>query len=132
MPGTPPPAGAPLVLVIDDVEDNREVYAQFLRHEGWQVATAEEGIEGLTMAARLGPAVIVLDLGLPTIDGWEVARRLKESPLTREIPVIALTGYGTSDARWRAIAAGVDEYVVKPCLPADLAAAIRRHLGSKG
>ena len=76
---------SPLVLIIDDVEDNRDVYTQFLEHEAWRVATAADGIEGLTLAARLEPALIVLDLGLPLIDGWEVARRLKESSLTRDI-----------------------------------------------
>ena len=72
MPGPSPRDTAPLVLVIDDVEDNRDVYAQFLGHEGWRVATAADGVAGLTMAARLSPSVIVLDLGLPLIDGWEV------------------------------------------------------------
>ncbi|PYQ46262.1 MAG: response regulator [Acidobacteria bacterium] len=123
-----PSASAPLVLLIDDIEDNREVYAQFLRHEGLRVAVAADGVEGLTMAARLAPSVIVLDLGLPLVDGWEVARRLKESDLTRNIPVIALTGHVTKEARERAFTAGVDDFIAKPCLPADLVAAIRRRM----
>jgi two-component system cell cycle response regulator DivK len=122
------PESAPLVLVIDDVEDNRDVYDQFLRHEGWRVALAADGVEGLTMAARLAPSVIVLDLGLPLVDGWEVARRLKSSDLTGNIPLIAVTGHVTKEARDRALAAGVDQFCSKPCLPADLVATIRRYL----
>jgi CheY-like chemotaxis protein len=124
----PPSASARLVLIIDDVEDNREVYAQALRHEGWRVALAVNGIEGLTMASRLSPVVIVLDLGLPLLDGWEVARRLKDSDLTRKIPIIALSGHVSQDAKDRAFAAGVDEFCEKPFLPADLVETIRRHV----
>jgi CheY-like chemotaxis protein len=123
--GTLPP---PLVLVIDDVEDNRDVYEQFLRHEGWRVASAVDGIEGLSKAESLKPNVVVLDMGLPKMDGWEVANRLKSGPATSGIPVIALTGHVTTEARQRALTAGVDDFIAKPCLPADLVAAIRRHL----
>jgi two-component system, cell cycle response regulator DivK len=119
---------APLVLVIDDVEDNRDVYEQFLRHAGFRVALAADGEEGLAKAVTLQPNVIVLDLGLPVMDGWEVARRLKASQATRGIPVVALTGHVTKESRERALRAGVDEYCTKPCAPKDLVASIRRHL----
>ncbi len=122
------PDSAPLVLVIDDVEDNRDVYEQFLRHEGWRVAAAADGEDGLAMATALKPNVIVLDMGLPRMDGWEVAHRLKSAPGTSAIPVLALTGHVTREARQRALTAGVDEFMAKPCLPSDLVAAIRRHL----
>jgi two-component system, cell cycle response regulator DivK len=122
--GSPPP----LVLVIDDAEDNREVYVQFFEFQGWRTATASDGEDGLDKASALAPTVIVLDLSLPLMDGWEVARRLKANGKTRSIPVIALTGHALDDSRRKAIAAGVDEYLTKPCLPADLAAVIRRHL----
>jgi two-component system cell cycle response regulator DivK len=123
--GSPPP---PLVLVIDDAEDNREVYVQFFEFQGWRTATASDGEDGLDKASALAPTVIVLDLSLPLMDGWEVARRLKANGKTRSIPVIALTGHALDDSRRKAMAAGVDEYLTKPCLPADLAAVIRRHL----
>jgi CheY-like chemotaxis protein len=80
-----PSLAAPLVLVIDDIEDNREVYAQFLRHEGLRVVLAEDGELGLAQAAALQPSVIILDLGMPKMDGWEVARRLKANEATRAI-----------------------------------------------
>jgi two-component system cell cycle response regulator DivK len=116
------------VLVIDDSEDNREVYAQFLTHVGWRVAIAVDGVEGLAQAHALKPDAIVLDLGMPKMDGWEVAKRLKADNVTRRIPILALTGHALDQSKQRALAAGVDDYLVKPCLPADLIAAIRRHL----
>jgi CheY-like chemotaxis protein len=128
MPAKASPPSAPLVLVIDDAEDNREVYVQFFEFQGWRTATASDGEDGLGKASVLAPSVIVLDLSLPVMDGWEVARRLKANGKTRTIPVIALTGHALDDSRRKAMAAGVDEYLTKPCLPADLAAVIRRHL----
>ena len=85
-------------------------------------------IAGLAKAVTLQPDVIVLDLGLPVIDGWEVARRLKGNQATKTIPLVALTGHVTREARERALAAGIDEFCSKPCLPSDLIATIRRHL----
>lgn len=123
-----PSTSAPLVLVIDDVEDNRDVYEQFLKHEGWRVATAVDGEDGLVKAAALGPNVVILDMGLPRMDGWEVAKRLKNAPATSGIPVIALTGHVSKESRQRAVTAGVDDFIAKPCLPGDLVSAIRRHL----
>ena len=128
MPTKKPTASAPLVLVIDDAEDNREVYVQFFEFQGWRTATASDGRDGLDKAAALKPDVIVLDLSLPIMDGWEVARRLKSNQATKAIPVLALTGHALDGSRKKALAAGVDEYLTKPCLPADLAATIRRHL----
>ena len=110
------------------VEDNRDVYEQFLKHAGWRVATAVDGEDGLVKAAALGPSVVILDMGLPKMDGWEVAKRLKTAPATSGIPVIALTGHVSREARQRAVAAGVDDFIAKPCLPADLVSAIRRHI----
>jgi two-component system, cell cycle response regulator DivK len=123
-----PSASAPLVLLVDDSEDTVEAYEQFLRHVGMRVASARDGEEALAKVAELSPDAVVLDLGLPKIDGWDVAKRIKSDPATNRIPVIALTGHATDNARSRALASGVDEFCVKPCLPPDLLAAIRRHL----
>jgi CheY-like chemotaxis protein len=114
--------------LIDDNEDNREVYAQYLMFHGWRVATAADGLDGLVQAAALKPHAIVLDLSMPKVDGWEVARRLKADPVTAAIPILALTGHALDTSRKRAIAAGVDAYLVKPCLPDDLFAEIERQL----
>jgi two-component system, cell cycle response regulator DivK len=124
----PRPTGDGLVLLIDDNDDNREVYAQYLQFHGWRVAMAADGLDGLTQAAGLKPDVVVLDLSLPKLDGWEVARRLRADPVTREIRVLALTGHTLDASRQRALEAGVDEYLVKPCLPETLLAGIQRLL----
>jgi CheY-like chemotaxis protein len=90
---------------------------------------ADTGEERLLRAAAVGPAVIVLDLGLPRLDGWEVARRLKTESVTSAIPLIALTAYADADSRKRALAAGVDAFLTKPCRPSQLVEEIRRQLG---
>jgi CheY-like chemotaxis protein len=126
-----PGADDPLILLVDDVEDNLEVYSQFFVHHGWRTATAANGPAALSQASDLRPAVMVLDLGMPGMDGWEVARRIRADPVTAGIPIIALTGHVMGDSRRRAREAGVNEYLTKPCLPQDLADAVRRHLPRK-
>ena len=86
VPKKKPSPSDPLILLVDDVADNIDVYTQFFLHRGWRTATASNGPEGLTSAAGLRPDVIVLDLGMPGMDGWEVARRLKADAVTRSIP----------------------------------------------
>jgi CheY-like chemotaxis protein len=131
MPRKPAPGPTPLVLLVDDVEDNLDVYRQFFVHNGWRTATASSGQDALTQAAGLRPDIVVLDLGMPGMDGWEVARRLKADPVTHTIRIIALTGHALDDSQRRAVEAGVDEYLTKPYLPADLLAAVKRHLPPK-
>jgi CheY-like chemotaxis protein len=128
VPKKKPSPSDPLILLVDDVADNIEVYTQFFVHRGWRTATASNGPEGLTSAAGLRPDLIVLDLGMPGMDGWEVARRLKADAVTRSIPIIALTGHVLGDSRRRALEAGVVAFLAKPCLPQDLAEAIKKHL----
>ena len=113
---------------MDDLEDNRDLYRQFFTHKGFGFIAASSGPEGLAEAARVLPDVIVLDLGMPGMDGWEVITRLKADPATSAIPVIALTGHVTDESKRRALEAGVDEYCTKPCRPDELLAAVQRHL----
>lgn len=115
-----------LVLIVDDVPDNRELYVQYLTYFGYRAAEAGDGQDALTKAAALKPDVIVMDLSLPGMDGWEATRRLKADASTRKIPVIALTGHALSGSDEHARAAGCDAFLTKPCDPADLAAAIDR------
>ena len=115
-----------LILIIDDVEDNRDLYEHFFKFKGYQVLTASDSAAGLALAREKRPDVIVLDLGLPVMDGWQVARHLRADPATRDLCVIALTGHATGEARQRALDAGVDSYLVKPCNPDDLLAEIDR------
>jgi CheY-like chemotaxis protein len=121
---------SPLVMLVDDYVDNREVYAHYLRYKGYRVEEAEDGHQALEKAARYQPDLIVMDLALPGLDGWEATRRLKSDPQTRGIPVIALTGHAMEGQSDRAKAAGCDAFVVKPCEPSHLEARIRSLLAT--
>ena len=116
---------AALIMLVDDYVDNREVYAHYLRYKGYRVEEAEDGHQALEKASRHRPDLIVMDLALPGLDGWEATRRLKSDPLTQGIPVIALTGHAMEGQSERAKAAGCDAFVVKPCEPSHLEARIR-------
>jgi len=105
-----------------------DLYAQFLEHVGLRSAIARDGEEGLKQARALQPAVIVLDLGLPKIDGCEVVRRLKADPKTSRIPVVVVSGHAQPEVKKQALEAGVAEFCVKPCPPATMVEIIRRHL----
>lgn len=122
---------APLVLVVDDMEDGREICAEYLTFRQYRVATAADGFEALAKAAELLPDIILMDLSLPGIDGWEATRRLKKSEHTRGIPVVALTAHALRSARDQAVEAGCDAVITKPVMPKDLEAEIRRILGEK-
>jgi len=120
----------PLVLVVDDFRDGREMYAEYLSHAGFRVAEAEDGEEAVAKAQALLPDVVLMDLSLPGMDGWEATRILKADPRTRHIRVIALTAHALASYAESAIAAGCDGVVTKPCLPPELAAEVRRQLAS--
>jgi two-component system cell cycle response regulator DivK len=119
---------APLVLVVDDMEDGREICAEYLAFRKYRVATAADGFEALAKAAELLPDIILMDLSLPGIDGWEATRRLKGDDLTRHIPVVALTAHALRSAHDEAIEAGCHAVITKPVLPKDLEAEVRRIL----
>jgi two-component system, cell cycle response regulator DivK len=115
-----------LVLVVDDNADNREVCEQYLRFAGCRVETAADGREGVAKAAALHPDAIVMDLGMPQLDGWEATRQLKADPATRDIPIIVVSAHAYRDDIVRATAAGADRCLVKPLTPQELMAAILR------
>ncbi|HEU5194808.1 MAG TPA: response regulator [Methylomirabilota bacterium] len=114
-----------LVLLVDDYPDNRDIYVQFLTYSGLRVEEAENGHQALDKAFSLRPDVIVMDLSLPGLDGWEATRRLKHDPRTRDIPVIALTGHALAGHSKGALDAGCDAFITKPCLPERLLEEIR-------
>ncbi|MGH7357653.1 MAG: response regulator [Candidatus Rokuibacteriota bacterium] len=120
-----PPSAAPIIGLVDDDADNRAMYRQYLEWEGFGVAEASDGLQALEQAAALPLAVIVMDLTLPRLDGWEALRRLKADPATRHIPVLALTAHAFAADAEQARAVGCDGYLTKPCLPEDLARAIK-------
>ena len=117
--------GLPLVLVVDDFADNRELYAATLSDAGYQVEQAENGQEALDFIGRRRPAIVVMDLSMPILDGWEATRRIKADPETSDIVVVAVTGHATNFGLQRAKEAGADAVLTKPCLPEDLLALLR-------
>lgn len=123
---------SPLVLVVEDYQDAREMYVEFLKFSGFRVAEARNGVEALDQAFDLRPDVILMDLALPRMDGWEATRRLKKDNRTQDIPVVALTGHALAGHAEDARQAGCDSFVPKPCLPDALVAEIRRVLGQTG
>lgn len=125
---TPKEKPPPLVLVVEDYQDAREMYIEYLKFSGFRVAEARNGVEALEKASELLPDIILMDLALPQIDGWEATRRLKQDPKTRRIPVVALTGHALEGHAEGARSAGCDSFVAKPCLPDALVAEIRRML----
>jgi CheY-like chemotaxis protein len=113
-------APARKVLIVDDFEDNRAMYAEFLRYSGFEVIEASDGAQAIEQATAMTPDVIVMDLSLPVLDGWEATRRLKGDPRTRHIPVVALTGHALEGHSQGAREAGCDWFLAKPCLPETL------------
>ena len=120
----------PHLLIVDDYPDALEIWAFYLRSMGYRVSTASDGAEALRQAQLLLPDLIVLDLELPEISGFDVARRLRANPDTQDIPLIAATGYSHPRQLERAREAGFDQIVVKPCDPDFLLLQIERHLKS--
>jgi two-component system, cell cycle response regulator DivK len=118
----------PLILVVDDYQDAREMYAEYLQFSGFRVAEARNGNEAVAQAFELKPDLILMDLSLPGMDGWEATRVLKADERTRHIPIVALTGHALAGASEGAKRAGCDSFVTKPCLPDDLVVEVRRML----
>ena len=121
----------PLVLVVEDYQDAREMYAAYLHFSGFRVAEATNGIEAIEKTLELMPDIILMDLALPKMDGWEATRRLKMDERTRHIPVVALTGHALAGHAEGARQAGCDSFVTKPCLPDALVAEIQRMLADR-
>jgi two-component system cell cycle response regulator DivK len=117
-----------LVLVVDDFADNREMYSEYLSYSGYDVIEAKNGKEAIEAAQARAPDIIIMDLSLPVMDGWEATRRLKADDRTRQIPVVALTGHALAGHSQGAREAGCDSFLAKPCLPDQLVAEIKRML----
>jgi len=102
------------ILVVEDDFMNREMISQRLTWEGYEVIVAEDGAHGVARAITEHPDLVLMDMGLPIMDGWQATRRLKSASATRTIPVIALTAFALSDDRQRCFRVGCDEYETKP------------------
>jgi len=104
----------PKILLVEDNEDNRDMLSRRLIRKGYEVSLANDGGAGVAQALSEVPDLILMDMSLPVLDGWEATRRVKENPATRAIPIIALTAHAMADDREKAIAAGCDDYDTKP------------------
>ncbi len=102
------------ILLVEDNEMNRDMLSRRLKKKGHEVATAVNGQEGIDMVATVQPEIILLDMSLPIMDGWEVARRLKGDPAVSDIPIIALTAHAMAGDREKTLKAGCDDYDTKP------------------
>ena len=116
------------ILVVEDQEDNRQILRDLLGHAGFEMLEAEDGEAALAAAAAHRPDLILMDIQLPTLDGYEATRRLKADAALKDIPVIVVTSYALSGDEEKARAAGCDDYVTKPYSPRALLAKIRQHL----
>jgi CheY-like chemotaxis protein len=120
------------LLYVEDNEDNIYTLTRRLTKHGFEVAVARDGEHGLALARAERPALVLMDLSLPVVDGWEATRRLKDDPATKDIPVIALSAHAMASDREKALAAGCDEYDTKPVDFARLLSKIRALLPEGG
>jgi CheY-like chemotaxis protein len=119
----------PRLLLVEDHEESRDGLSRHLRRKGFDVLVAADGRQGLEVAQAEFPDLVLMDMSLPVLDGWEATRRLKADPRTRHIPVIALTAHAMAGDREKALAAGCDEYDTKPVEFARLCGKIQTLLG---
>ena len=102
------------LLLVEDNEDNRIIYCTVLRHLGYEVIEAQDGVRAVELARSVQPDLILMDISIPRMDGWEATRILRGDPRTSGIPIIALTAHAMSSDRERALEAGCDDYDTKP------------------
>ena len=120
----------PKVLLVEDNEMNRDMLSRRLVRRGYEVVFAVDGQQGIDMAASESPDIILMDLSLPVVDGWEATRRVKSRESTKDIPIIGLTAHAMSDDRDKAMNAGCDEYDTKPVELERLIGKMERLLGN--
>jgi len=116
------------ILVVEDQEDNRQILRDLLTNAGYEMLVAEDGVQALEQAEKHRPDLILMDIQLPVLDGYEVTRRLKANPELKAIPIIVVTSYALSGDEEKARAAGCDAYVAKPFSPRALLAKMREYL----
>ena len=124
---TPPRCDGPLVLVADDHEDSRDIARMVLESAGYRVTEATTGLEALAIAFEMRPAIVLLDVIMPDLDGWATARRLRADPSTSRATIIALTALTGARDREESLAAGCDELLTKPIHPRALLAVLDRY-----
>jgi two-component system, cell cycle response regulator DivK len=118
------------ILVIEDHDENRRILRDLLTSGGFEIIEAVTGLDGVRMAEKERPDLILMDIQLPGIDGYEATRRIKANPALHQIPIIAVTSYALSGDDAQALEAGCDAYVAKPFSPRALLAKVRQYLPS--
>jgi two-component system cell cycle response regulator DivK len=129
---TQPTSNAPIdrtILLVEDNPHNRKIFSGMLSHAGFRVVEAEDGNEALAKATSEKPDLILMDLSIPGVDGWEVTRRLKAQDASKAIPIIALTAHAMRGDEERALQAGCDGYLAKPISPKKVVEEVKRYLG---
>lgn len=117
------------LLLVEDNEDNRIIYSTVLRHLGYDVVEAQDGEEAIELARRVQPDLILMDISIPKLDGWEATRILRQDPSTSAIPIIALTAHALAEDRTKAAEVGFTSYLAKPVEPRAVVAEVRRIIG---
>jgi two-component system, cell cycle response regulator DivK len=129
MPDSGPRPGRPLILLVEDNADNRGIYRTILEHGGLTVLEAEDGGTGVALAREHMPDLILMDVSIPVMDGWEATKVLKSDPKTASIHIVALTAHALHSDRLRAAEVGCDGYIAKPVLPRVVLSEVRQRLG---
>lgn len=122
---------AQTILLVEDNFDNLSIYTTVLTHFGYKVLSAEDGIQGLALARSACPDLILMDISIPGIDGWQATRTIKADPHTASIPIIVLTAHALSTDRERAFREGADGYIAKPAEPMQVLNTVRRMLSGE-
>ena len=117
------------ILVVEDTEDNRQILRDLLGMAGYDMIEAHDGAEGVNQAAAHKPDLILMDIQMPVMDGYEATRRIKANPELKGIPILAVTSYALSGDEQKARAAGCDGYIAKPYSPRQMLAKVREILG---
>lgn len=119
----------PHILLVEDDPMNREMISRRLIWEGYQISVAGDGAQAITLAQEVNPDLILMDMGLPVLNGWQATRAIKSSPSHKPIPIIALTAYTMQEERQRSFDAGCDDFETKPINFAQLLDKMQRYLG---
>jgi two-component system cell cycle response regulator DivK len=118
------------ILVVEDTEDNRQILRDLLGMAGYDMVEAHDGAQGVAMAAEHKPDLILMDIQMPVLDGYEATRRIKADPALAAIPIVAVTSYALSGDEQKARDAGCNDYIAKPYSPRQMLAKVREILGS--
>ncbi len=122
--------GSPLILIVDDFVDALEIYQVCLTVSGYRVITATGGADAVALTTTHHPALVLMDLSMPNVNGTDALRAIRADPTCANIPVVALTAHALREEREEALARGFTDVIAKPCLPDELAAAVQRLLGA--